>query len=338
MQHHVEISWQTLWKIVIFTGLLLVLYLAREVVSVLLVSIVLALGLDPIVSFFERRKIPRLLGAFIVFVLGIAIFVAAVYLIVPIMIVEVTGFLENFNESVASLFGISIPPAALQSVNVSLSEALSVLSAANISITGAIGEIVSKLILILATIIISFYLTVEKSGPEQLFRVILPDAYEKSVLTIFSRFREKVRRWFSAQLGLSVIVGLLVWLGLSILGVKYAFILGLLAAVFELVPIIGPIVTGAIGVLAALSDSTSLALWTAVLFTAIQQLENHVLLPVIMGKAMKVHPVVVIGALLAGGHVAGFVGVLLSVPIAVMLQEIFNYLSELKDGRASASA
>jgi len=109
-------------------------------------AVVLALGLDPIVSFFERLKIPRLLSTFIVFVVAIAIFVAAVYLIVPIMIVEVTSFLENFNDSISSLFGISIPPAALQSVNVNLSQALSVLSAANISITGAIGQIFNRLI------------------------------------------------------------------------------------------------------------------------------------------------------------------------------------------------
>lgn len=332
-QHNIEISWQTLWKIVIFAALIVAVYIAREIAGVLLISIILALGLDPIVSFFEKLKIPRLLGTFIVFVVGIAIFVAAVYLIVPIMIVEVTNLLGNFNESISSLFGISIPPAALQSLNVNLSEAFSVLSAANISITGALGEIFNRLVLLIATIIISFYLTVERKGPEQFFRVILPDVYESSVLTIFNRFRIKIRRWFSAQLGLSVIVGLLVWVGLALLGVRYALILGFLAAVFELVPIIGPIITGVIGVLAALSDSTSLALWTAVLFVAIQQLENHVLTPVVMGRAMNVHPVVVIGALLAGAKIAGFAGILLAVPIAVMFQEIFNYLAELKSAR-----
>lgn len=335
VQNRMEISWQSLWRIVIFAGLLVAFYLAREVVGVLLVSVVLALGLDPIVSFLESKKIPRLLGTFMVFVFGIAIFVAAVYLFIPILIVEVSGFLANFNESLSSVFGISLPETTLQALNLNLNQALAVLSAAKVSITGAIGSILNKLILFVATIILSFYLTIERGGTERLLAVILPDEYEKSVMTVFDRFKKKIRRWFSAQLALSVVVGVLVAAGLGILGVRYAFILGILAAVFELVPIIGPIATGVIGVMAALTDSTSLAIWTGILFIGIQQLENHVLLPLVMGRAMKVHPVVVIGALLAGGHIAGFVGVLLSVPIAVLFQEIFNHLSELKNERAT---
>lgn len=331
-----DINWMTLWRILIFALIAMFLYFAREVVGVLLISIVISLGLDPFVSALERFKFPRLLGTFVIFLVGLLVFAMLVYFIAPIVLTETISFLETFNKTLSTIFGISLPQAAIKNLSLGIDKAFGVLTAANISIPGAIGSLVANVILIFATIMSSFYLTVEKDGTERLLRVIVPDAYERPILTVFSRFKVKIRRWFAAQLGLSLIVGGLVSVSLLLLGVRYPLVLGFLAAVFELVPIIGPILTGGIAFMVAVSDSLSLGLWALLVFFGIQQFENHVLVPLVMGRAMKVHPVLVIIALLAGGHVAGFVGVVLSVPIAVMAQEIFNYLSERKTERESS--
>ena len=96
---------------------------------------------------------------------------------------------------------------------------------------------------------------------------------------------------------------------------------------------IGPIITGVAAFVIAVSDSFSLGLYAVIFFMVVQQVENHLLLPLVMGKSMKVHPVVVIIALLAGGEIAGLIGVVLAVPIAVLAQESFNYLSEAKNAK-----
>ncbi len=329
-----EIGRQTIWRVFIFAGLVFLLYFAREALGVLAIAIVISLGLEPFVNFLERRKIPRLLGVITIFLLGLIIFAAVIYFVVPIIILEIGGFLEHFSRSFSNIFGIGLPRTLIQDFSLSLSKVLAFLTASNISVTGTIGTVFSKTVLVFSTIIISFYLTVEKGGTGRFLRVILPDIYEKSVLSVFENFKTKIRKWFMAQLGLSLVIGLVVGVGLWLLGVKYFLILALMAAVFEIVPIIGPVLAGAVAFLVAFSDSFTLGFYVVLFFAIVQQLENHILIPIIIGKTMKIHPVVVLVSLLVGGKVAGFVGIVLAVPIAVMAQEIFGYLAEKKEQRS----
>jgi predicted PurR-regulated permease PerM len=331
--NRLEISWLSLWRVAVFAGIVLLLVLAREVAGMFVIAIVIALGLDPFVSFLERHKVPRLLATSLVFLLGILVVGAVVYLVLPIVISELGSFITHFNDSLQELFSVGIPESIIRNISGNLNQALAFISSSDFSVTGAISSAFARLLFVIATIVISFYLTVEEKGTERFLKVILPDAYERGFLTVFSRFKEKIRNWFSAQLGLSLAVGAIVALGLWLLGVRYYLALGLLAAVFEIVPIIGPIITGTVGFLVAIGDSWTLGLYTLIFFFLIQQLENHVLTPVVMGKAVKVHPVMVVMALLVGGQVAGFPGVLLSVPIAVAAQEVFYFLAERKRDR-----
>jgi predicted PurR-regulated permease PerM len=153
-------------------------------------------------------------------------------------------------------------------------------------------------------------------------------------MAIFNSFKLKMRRWLGTQLVFSLFIGLAVGLGMWFIGVRYALILGILAGIFEVVPIIGPVVTGAVAFLVAMSDSTVLGLYAVIFFFVVQQFENHVLIPLVMGKSMRVHPVIAVVSLLAGGQLAGFVGIILGIPIAVLVQEIFNYLAARKEKRA----
>jgi len=328
-----DISWKALWKIFIFFLFVVALYLSREVFGILFFSVVLSLGIDPIVGFLEKKGLHRLLGTLIVFILGFLVVFIGIYFMAPVLAIEATEFAKDLHDTIYTVFGVGIPEAFVDMISFFRDKAFQLLSDSNVSVAGTLGDLFSGGVFVIAVVVISFYLSVEKNGTERLLRIILPDEYEPPILTIFQRFKSKVRRWLAAQLGISVIVGILVGLGLWILGVKYAFVLGVLAAIFELVPVIGPILIGLLAFLVALSDGFLLAIYTILFFFLIQQLENHVLLPAIVGKAMKVHPVVVIGALLAGGKIAGFPGVVLAVPIAIIAQEVLNYIAEMKANR-----
>jgi len=335
MERHTsfEISWPALWRILIFIVLIAVFYLGHGAFGVLLIGIIISLALDPAVSFLERRKIPRILGTLVLFFAGFSFFSAAIYFLIPIFSFEVGLFLEHFNKTISYIFGLSLPQAFIKNFGLSLNQALSFVGASNFSITGALGAVFSKIVFFIASLVVSFYLTAEKDGAEKFLKMILPDIYERPVLAVFHRFKLKIGHWIAAQLFLSLIVGLVVGIGLWLFGVPYALVLGLLAGIFELVPMIGPVITGTIAFLAAVSESFSLGVVAVVFFIVVQQLENHILIPNVMSRAFKVHPVMVVVALLAGSQIAGFAGLLLAVPMAVLAQEIFSYLAEQKNHR-----
>jgi predicted PurR-regulated permease PerM len=172
--------------------------------------------------------------------------------------------------------------------------------------------------------VISFYLTVGRDGVEKFLITILPYQHHEKVLTIYERVRRKISLWFRGQLLLSLIVGLAVFIGLWILGVKYSLVLGIAAGLFELIPYVGPIFSGSLAVLFALTESVTLGLYALILFIVIQQIESHLLIPTVMGKTTNLNPVIVLVSLLMGGKIFGLIGVILAVPLAVLVQEMLR--------------
>ena len=133
------------------------------------------------------------------------------------------------------------------------------------------------------------------------------------------------------QILLGILVGVLVFLGLTILQVKYALLLAILSAIFELIPIFGPILAAIPAIAIAFLQGPSSALAVLILYVIIQQFENHLIYPVVVKKATGVPPILVILALIIGGKLGGFLGILLSVPLATVLMEIMNDIASKKE-------
>lgn len=328
---HIDISWATLLRLFVFFLIVMGLYYARQVVGVLLIGIVISLGVDPWVGWMESKKIPRILGTVIAFATGVFIFASVIYFVIPMVAVEAGGFFNFVSRTLGSLSDINFKQEWLQAINISVGDALGVLSA--LPVGGVVQFLFSSAVMVITTILISFYLTVDHNGTERLLKVMLPSVYENPALHIFARFKLKIRKWFAAQLILSLIMALVVGVMMWIMGVSYPLVIGALAGVFELVPIIGPIVTGAIAFGVAVTDSFSLGFWAVIFFMILQQVENHFLVPVVMGRVVRVHPVIVVTSILMGASIAGFIGVVLAVPVAVFGQEVFEFMSERKSRR-----
>ncbi len=329
-----EIGWPTLWRFFVFLAIVAILYFARSSFAMLFVGVVVSLGIDPLVTFLaERVKMGRVLGTLLTFLFVIAILVLIAYLVVPVVGGEVRDFAANFNQSFSDLFGFNIPIPGWKDLGHGVGQIVVSITSGNASVPAVVANFFSDLLLTVGAIVVTLYLSIEKDGADKMLRWILPASYEKQIIAVFDSFKNKMRKWLGTQLILSLFIGVAVGLGMWFIGVRYPFILGVLAAIFEVVPIIGPIVTGAVAFLIAISSSLTLAIYAVLFFLFVQQLENHVLVPLIMGRSMKVHPVIVVVSLLAGGEIAGFVGILLGVPISVLIQEIFNYLSEQREQR-----
>jgi predicted PurR-regulated permease PerM len=264
------------------------------------------------------------LGTLFIFLAALAILALLLYTIIPLAIFELQNLLENFKKIEIPIFGrLDVSQfVGIDKYLGNLGNLADVLFSGGTSFLNVIAAVFGNLALIIATFILSFYLTVNQAGVEKFLRTILPLMHEDYIVGIYLRVRKKMGRWLQGQILLMLVVGMVTSLGLWILGIKYALVLGILAGVLEIVPIVGPIFAGAIAFLVAISQSWTLGFYVVLLFLVIQQLESHLLVPWVMEKTVGISPVVVVISLLAGSQIAGIIGVILAVPVAVVLQEI----------------
>ena len=162
-------------------------------------------------------------------------------------------------------------------------------------------------------------------------RIITPAAEQVYVLNLWKRSQEKIGKWIQGQLILAAIVGVLLYLGLTILGVPNALLLSLIAAAFELIPVFGQFIAAVPAVAVGFgSGGVTEALLVAGLYIVIQQFEANLIYPVVVKKVVGIPPLLVILSLLIGFKLVGFLGVLLSVPIAGAVQEFLSDVDKEK--------
>jgi predicted PurR-regulated permease PerM len=179
--------------------------------------------------------------------------------------------------------------------------------------------------------ILSFYLAVEEDGVGKFLKAITPLKHEKYVVALWQRSQRKIGLWMQGQLVLAIIIGMLVYLGLSIINVPNALLLASLAAAFEIIPLFGPILASIPAIMISfVSGGFSLALMVIGLYVIVHQFENQLIYPLVVKKVVGVSPIVSIIALAAGWQLAGFVGLVLSVPIAAVIIEFVDDLEKNK--------
>ena len=306
--------------------LVVVLFLAREALIILFLAIIVSSALDGLVSYLQEKKIPRVLGTLLIFLVALTILALLLYTLIPIAIFELQSLLENLKKIEIPIFG-SLDISQFVGIDKylgNLENLANILFSGGASFLNIVAAVFGNLALILATLILSFYLTVNQAGVEKFLRTVLPITHEDYIVGIYLRVRKKMGRWLQGQILLMLVIGAATSLGLWILGVKYSLVLGILAGVLEIVPIVGPIFAGTIAFLVAISESWILGLYIIILFLVIQQAESNLLVPFVMKKTVGISPVVVVIALLAGSQIAGLIGIILAVPTAVVLQELIE--------------
>lgn len=297
------------------------LFLAKEVLVILFLAIVVSSALDSPVDYLERKKIPRILGTLLIFIAALIVLAFLLYAFIPVVILEFQTILTYIGELKIPVIG-SLEVSQLEKIDKYLERLVNALFSGGASLINITVSIFGGLSFIIATAVLSFYLTINREGVEKFLRTILPIMHEHFVIDIYYRARNKLGKWLQGQILLMLAVGIVVSLGLWILGVKYSLILGVLAGILEIVPLVGPIFAGIVAFLVAVSESWTLGFYVIILFLVVQQLENHLLVPLVMKKTVGISPVVVVVSLLAGSQIAGFIGVILAVPTAVVIQEI----------------
>ncbi|MGB8815852.1 MAG: AI-2E family transporter [Minisyncoccia bacterium] len=180
-------------------------------------------------------------------------------------------------------------------------------------------------------VVLSFYFVVREDGVADFLCLISPESKEKYIVGLWKRSQKKIAYWMQGQLVLMLVISVLVYLGLTILGVKNALMLALLAGVLEIIPLFGPVLASIPAILSAFVDGgVTAALIVVGLYIILQQFENHLIYPLVVKKIVGVSPILVILSLIIGAKLAGFLGIILSVPIVSAVMEFVEDIEKRK--------
>ncbi len=326
-------------KVISIVILFALIFVLRDLVLVLLMSIVIASAIEPATQWFVKRKIPRLFAVIIIYVILFACLVGIVFFLLLPLLSELIDFLKNFPayfnassvlSSISSNEFLSSQPivAGLTSgvgIEQIIGDITSVITSISSNAFGTIATVFGGIFSFLLIAIISFYLSVEEDGVGKFLKAIAPLRHEKYVLSLWTRSQNKIGRWMQGQLVLAVIVGMLVYLGLLLIGMPNALLLAFLAGVFEIIPLFGPILSAIPAIMIAFATGgLSFAVLTAGFYLIIHQFENQLIYPLVVKKVVGVSPIVSIIALFAGWQLVGLFGLFLSVPVAAIIIEFFD--------------
>lgn len=308
----------TFVKVVLIALGLWFLWYVRDIVAMLLVAGLLSALIDPFADWFAKRRIPRALAVILVYIVLGIIASAVIVLIVPVIIEQVTQLFGSGPLAVALTDAVD----RLRSLFDVQKFVESVLSGQVTSVTSVftqIGAFLNGFIALFVVLVLAFYMVVEEDAGKKVFRHLAPVEYQPYIAQMMSKMQLKIGAWLRGQLLLGLVIGVSSFVGLSLIGVKYALLLAVIAGLFEIVPYVGPTVSVIPALVVAFVQSPAIGLAVLILYVIIQQLENNLLVPKIMQKVTGLNPVVTIVALMIGIKVGGLVGAILSIPVATML-------------------
>jgi len=311
----IEISAKTIVFTVLFILSLGLLWQIRELIFSLFIAFIIAGALKPSVDFLERIKFPRVVASFIIYLLFIFIIYSVFALIIPPLLSEMVFLFKNLPKIIKSI----LPHSDIVFNFDFLTQ--NIPSITNQTLT-FIKNLFSNAIFVTSTIFFGFYFLLEKNLEGKLLNNFFEEIEIKKIEIISNRAQKRMSAWFWGEIILMIVVGTMTYIGLNIIGMKYVLALAVLAGLLEVVPNLGPIASSIPAILIGLSYSPVVGLYCAVLYLVVQQLENNLIVPLVMKKAIGLHPIVTLIAMVIGGKIAGILGILLAVPSTIFMETI----------------
>jgi len=329
----------TTGTIVRIVAILVACYLSfyfRNLLLLFLTAVVIASAIEPVVRRLENYKFPRALATASTYLAIFTVLIGGIALIVPVFITETQNLAQNIPEyltSVEAIINGLLSSTGFQAEfesNITNVENIGAVSnelrgIADVFFSGARGALIfifGSAFNFFLVFVIAFYLTLQKYGIDNFLKLVIPGSKIQYALNLWHRSQRRIGLWMGGQLVDGAIVGLMSFVGLSILGVEYAFLLALIAFFGSLIPLIGPLISVIPAMLLALSSGgLQLALYVAILYFVIQQVESNIIYPIVVKNVVGVPSLVVIMAVVVGGSLFGFLGIVLSVPVAAAAME-----------------
>jgi predicted PurR-regulated permease PerM len=331
-----------------------VIWATRKVLFPYILGLVLAYLLLPLVNWLDRHmparlrawRVARPLAIILTYLLVLVLIAGIIAFFVPLVIDQVNVLVENwpaltnrvedwgtrgwgwYNDTIESMERFS--PTWKDTIENGLKGlAVEVLAIVQEGVVATARTMSSTISFIIGLVVIPFWLFYILHDENQVKEGVmgaLPQQLRADVRCMASLIDDVLSAYIRGQLLLCVFVGGLATIALFIIGVPFALLLGLIAGILEALPFVGPILGAIPAIVVALLSDPGSAIWVAIAFFAIQQVENLILVPRIAGESVKLHPALVMVVLVIGNELAGFWGMLVAVPITGILRDVFKYL------------
>ena len=307
-------------------------YIVRDALLIVYVSVLFALGFSPIVRIIERQRVlpiakrlPRWLAILILYVAILGTLALVLVLIFPPLVRQGQALWDKLPEMFDRGQQFLINKGWLKehlTIREAVERAPGTGGDAVTRVLGAIGNVAGGIFGVVTILILTFYMLVDSHNLREQAMLLFPRKHRARVDAASREAMMKVSAWLGGQLLLAGVIGATSAIGLWALGVPFFYVLALLSAVGEMIPVVGPILSAIPAIAVASTVSLKTVLFVVIFFFLQQQLENHILVPKIMSHQVGVSPVTVIVALLIGGSLLGIVGAILAVPTAAILQVV----------------
>jgi predicted PurR-regulated permease PerM len=312
------------------------------VLGVLFGALLLSLSIRPLADRLSRRSIPRgvtVLGVY----LGLAgILALIVILILPMVSSEIRSLqdegpqlLEKIYNWLSGIPGVGQAIPSNGGLLQTLTTRLQSLLGGALGLAASIGHL---LLNVLIAIVLSYFFTTGADMSDHFIDTWVPRRRRREARLLLGRVAQRLSRWVWAQAAIGLYLGVTYGLALFLLGVPFAFTIGVIGGVLEIIPYFGAGTALVLGVLSALSSEPIKALWVLIAFTVLVEFKGHVIEPNLYGRVIGLHPAAVVVALLIGGEAGGIIGMLFSVPVASVVVTVMQEVRESRGGSAAAEA
>lgn len=309
----------------------------HSILLVFFVSLLFSAAITPWVDKLEKKRIPRFLSVFLIYITLFAFLWVFVITFIPLVAHQVSELSDRIQSLIYNLvnsadsslpFGDQVKLALQKFLNdldtqLLISNASSTLDQLSNSLGSIAGNVWTALkfffngiINLSLVLILTFFMVLDDKQIHQFFTSLFPSRHGKYITEKTLAVKEKVGYWLRGQLLLMIWVGLLTFIGLNIIGLEYAATISLIAGITEVIPVLGPIVAFLFALPIALNSSIWLAFLLLIVFVVVQQIESNILFPIIMKKTVGLNPIVIIFVMLVGFQFLGILGIVLSVPVA----------------------
>lgn len=311
--------------------------MVRTITLSILVAAMLAYFLNPMVKSVRKRlKISDTLAILTVFLIVILIFLILGFTVFPKTISDIKNLIIKFPEyykqtleSINDFFnqyelfkGINLDNELIID-NISKIYKKQTANAGNLLVNSA-KNVMSFVFSLVLTPIFAFYFLKDKDKIKEKFKAMIPEARKERLISLFSNIHNDMTKYIIGKIKMAIFVGFATFIMLLALGVEFSFVIGIITCVADIVPYVGPLMGLIPAFVFAFIDSPIKALWIFVIYILIQWVENNIVGPKILSKETGFHPIVVLFLLILGAAIFGFLGMILSVPIALVIKTVYN--------------
>lgn len=328
---------RTIFMIVLGLFVLGFLYIERTILTPFILAAVFAYIFNPVVNFFDNKvRLPRGLSIIIIYLIIVSLFIAFIFFLAKGLITQSVELRQTVNAFLIGARGeINLLPPDLRANIYQTANALENNQIFKVtSIFEFFPRAISGAIALIIFLVSSFYFLKEGKQIINKSLIFVPINYKVEVEILLRKINTVLGEYLRGELLMVFLVSLILFIALSILGVKFALIIAIFSGIAEIVPIVGPIVATVIAVLVVLLGGGSsnfpltelqTSIVVVIIYFVVRQIQDYFIIPHVMGRITKLHPLVILIAVLAGGHTAGILGLLLAVPIAAALNILLQF-------------